>query len=241
MTRILSLLAATAIVAFAALIALPAFAAPAKLKEQMVDPVYKISNGNGLCSASAIKLGKEDFLLTAAHCVDSSSYQYIVAEVRDDTPDHKLITASQIFYDVIRSDTKKDLALVKVRDPFFKPLTAVIADKLLVDEGSDIWVVGYPLGATRTITKGMFNEKETQDFGNGMQTKYRASANMTNGNSGGMLAQFNDITGNYELIGVSSMKYNHSEFMGLFVTLDDIREFLRLDVGKTVTYSIDQR
>ena len=99
-----------------------------------------------------------------------------------------------------------------------------------------MWVIGYPLAVTRTITSGLFNGYQTDKFDGSSET-----TNMTNGNSGGMLAQFNDVTGNYELIGVSSMKYNRSEFMGLFVTLDDVREFLRLDVGQSKSTKIDER
>ena len=238
MKRILSLLAVVALVAFAALIALPAYAAPAKIKTQMVDPVVKIDED---CSATNIKLQDGYYLLTAAHC--SRGEGFVVVDIRMTDKPRKLLSYKQLFYDTVRTDTQKDLALLKVRDPAYKPgAVADIAGQLLVDEGSTVWVIGYPLAVTRTITSGLFNGYQTDKFdGSSETTKFRASANMTNGNSGGMLAQFNDITGNYELIGVSSMKYNRSEFMGLFVTLDDVREFLRLDVESVKSNKIDER
>jgi S1-C subfamily serine protease len=239
MTRIHSLLAAAAIIAFLALLALPAYAKPTQIKEQMVDPVVKIDED---CSGTNVKLKDGKFILTAAHCTTDRGEGFVVAEIRTTDKDHKLLSYKKIFYDTVRFDSDKDLALLKVRDPEYDPPAATIAEKLLVDEGSNIWVIGYPLAVTRTITVGLFNGYQSDKFhGPKETTKYRASANMTNGNSGGMLAQHNDASGNYELIGVTSMKYNANEFMGLFVTLDDIRDFLRLDVGKTATYSIDQR
>lgn len=205
---------------------IPAMSGENIIKTQLIDGVVKIDED---CSATNIELNKEIFQLTAAHCTKDRGEGFIVVEIRN-TKDHQILSYKKLFYDTVRWDEKKDLALLKVRDPDYKPSTVKVADKLLVDEGSPVWVVGYPLALTRTTTIGLFNGYQTGPFHSEKETtKFRASPNVDGGNSGGVLAQFNEASQKFELIGVTSMKYRSNEFMNLFVTLDDIREFLRIN------------
>lgn len=225
--------------AFAAVLLLATQTFAGTIKEDIINPVVKIDEQ---CSASFIEVKKELFLLTAAHCTTSGGEGFVVTEVRSNDDD-KMISYKKVFYDTVRFDKTIDLALLKVRDPDYLAPTVIVADKLLVDEGDAVWTVGYPLGFTRTITVGMFNGKQTAKFlgGNEELTLYRASSNLDGGNSGGMLAQYNKETDTYELIGVTSMKFNKNEFMGLYVTLKNIRKFLRLDLDKSSSTLIDLR
>ena len=204
------------------------------LKVDAILPVYKIDQG---CSAVAIKINKDVRLLTAAHCTKGNTEGYLDIETRDE--DFKMISIDRRFYEVLKSDVAVDLALLKIRDPLFVPVTASIAEKVLVDEGDDVWTVGYPLGATRTVTKGLFNGFQIDQFrSTSFIDMFRASPNIDGGNSGGGLFQKNEDK--YELIGITSMKYNANNHMGLYVTLDDIHKFVRF-VKVDNTHKLDAR
>lgn len=210
--------------------------AASQIKTEIIDPVVKINEN---CSASWVKLAAGYRLLTANHCVSGDREGFVVDEIRN-TKDHKLLSYRQLMFDVERTDGKSDLALLKVRDETYVPAaTVTIAEKLFLEEGDDVFIVGYPHAMTRTVTKGLFNGFQTIDDMN--RTFYRSSANATGGNSGGAVAQFNPETFKYEQIGVTDMKYNDNEFMTLITTLEDIRSFLRLDLEKPKSMKIDER
>jgi S1-C subfamily serine protease len=86
------------------------------------------------------------------------------------------------------------------------------------------------LGWIRTITRGVFNEYQNIDPNNHKKNNdvyYRATASVNFGSSGGGL--FQPVGEGYELIGITSMKVRGTDFMNLFVPLENIRDFLRLE------------
>lgn len=205
------------------------------VKTDMLDPVVKINDN---CSAEGVNTPEGKRLLTAAHCATNKEGTFF-QETRND--EGKVIKRTFYTFDVIRTDTMKDLGLLKVRDESYEIKTVNLAEKILVEEGDDVWTVGYPLAFTRVITEGLYNQPLIVDVNNDQKEdlRLRASPGLDGGNSGGVLFQKNGDK--YEQIGVTSMKFRDNDFMGIYIPLKDIREFLRMDVGKSTSHLIDQR
>lgn len=209
------------------------------LNDQAISPVVRINEN---CSAVVIDLPNQTNarLLTAKHCVEGKKEGFLDQEVFDGK---KLVKSTKYYFEVDRTGLGTvDLALLTVRDSGFKSPTAHIADKLTLEEGDTVWTVGYPLGFTRTITQGLYNGVQVlgEELTRGEAILVtRASSNIDGGNSGGGLFQKNGE--NFELIGTTSMKFNANEFMGMYVTLNDIREFLYLNTKPSNFTKIDDR
>jgi S1-C subfamily serine protease len=220
MTRNLTFYAVLAAVTMMALaFAVPAFAGG--LKTQALDPVIKINQScsGTIISSKANATGKvKTQILTAKHCMKGKEGQLNI----EFTERGKPIKDVNVWYDKDREDYKSDLAVITLRDTETIYPTATIASDELVELGDEVVVVGFPKALIKTMTRGLFTgyqEIEGDPY-------YRATASVTGGNSGGALFQKNGDK--FELIGVTSMKYRDSEFMNLFVPLQEIQEFLRI-------------
>lgn len=222
MKRILPIAAlSVALIMFAVAFAIPAFAADPKLKAQAIEPVVKINQN---CSGTIISSDKGDDgkvktqILTAKHCIKGSDGQLNIEVTDRGRP----IYDKNIWYDVDRKSSSDDIALITLRDTGTVYPSATIANDELVELGDEVYVIGFPRALVKTLTRGLFSGyQEIKGV-----TLYRATPAMTFGNSGGALFQKNGD--NFELIGVTSMKYGDSEFMNLFVPLKEIQEFLRI-------------
>lgn len=220
-------IAATAFILFVVLLAGGAFAQErdAQFYSQAVDPVVQIDKD---CSAVAFEQGEDaTYLVTALHCKNSTS-GVVNLEVKNR---QKVISATDIVYDVLRTDPKQDLMTIKTRTRL-NVNTVVIAhtDPL---EGQKAWAVGYPLGRTRTIVDGYTGQWESVDadlnfddaFGNN-RALLRATPPITGGNSGGALFVKNGS--NYELVGISDAGATNFGEAAFFVPQDAIREIVDL-------------
>ena len=230
--RNLAILAVIAMSVFAFfLLKFPAFAAEPNLKTQALAPVVKINQScsGTIISSEADKDGKvKTQILTAKHCIKGKYGQLNIETTERGRP----IKDVNVWYDNDREDYKTDLAVVTLRDTETVYPVATIAAEELVELGDEVVVVGYPRALIKTVTRGLFSGYQVINDA----TVYRATAALTYGNSGGALFQKNGD--NFELIGVTSMKYRDSEFMNMFVPLQEIQEFLRLKPTKvTVTLS----
>lgn len=219
----------------AMLLASPSIAAD--MKTEMLEPTVKINEN---CSATMVDLGREgDFLLTARHCVRGEKEGFTSFVKYDGA---KMISESRVYFDVLQESSKRDLALLKLREDLDIPAVKV-AEELKVEEGEDVWVVGYPLAMTRTVTKGLYNGEQvilkSQASLEEDTVFYRSSPAVTGGNSGGGMYQL--VDGKYELVGVTSMGIRSVEHMSMFVPVEDIRSFLNLDVVKPDSMEIDNR
>lgn len=219
---------ALAVIAFLAL-TFPALAVDANLKTQAIEPVVKINqNCSGtIVSSEADATGKvKTQILTAKHCMKGKE-GVLNIEFRDRG---RPIRDVNVWYDLDRSSFKDDLSVVTLRDIETVYPAAIIANEERVELGTEVYVIGFPRATIKTLTRGLFSGYQIIDE----RPLYRATPAMTYGNSGGALFQKNGD--NYELIGVTSMKYRDSEFMNLFVPLHEIQEFLRIKpVDVTIT------
>ena len=200
-----------------------------QIKTEIIEPVVKI---NDSCSAVHVDIPQTgDFYLTAKHCVVGDKEGYFTTERRDGA---KLLEEKKNYFEVERQSGSRDLALLKMREPTNLP-KATIAENIKVDEGDEVWAVGYPLAWTRTITEGLYNGTQVlgEDIGSKEDIEFiRSSPPIAGGNSGGGLFQKNPDNGKFELIGVTSMGARSATHVSLWVPLKDIREFLNLKVDK---------
>lgn len=92
----------------------------------------------------------EDGVITAAHVVDKSNTVKILCEDGDDT----------IVFDgdVVRKDTLKDLALIKVKNDFEKPVklpSVKFNASFPVKPATVVYAIGNSLGFSRSISQGI--------------------------------------------------------------------------------------
>ncbi|MBN1627922.1 MAG: DegQ family serine endoprotease [Deltaproteobacteria bacterium] len=106
---------------------------------------------------------------------------------------------------VIGTDSKTDLALIKIEDAKdLKPLTLGDSDKLEVGD----WVVaiGNPFGLDNTVTAGIVSAKYRRSLGTASYEDYiQTDAAINQGNSGGPLMNTNG-----EVIGINSSIYSQT-------------------------------
>lgn len=213
---------------------LPTFGVASTLKQTAIETVVKINNN---CSAVAINHNGKLKLLTANHC--AKGVGVINFETRNEK--REIVSIVESFYTVEKTVVENDLSLLVPRDQTLKISTAIVAEDLLVDEGDQVWTVGYPMNFSRVVTTGLFNQELTAKFINGVEkTRFRASPDIEGGNSGGGMFQYNPKTDKYELIGITSMKMRINNHMGIYTSLSDIRDFLRF-VKIDNTHKLDAR
>lgn len=134
------------------------------------------------------KAGQQMFVLTAAHVVSAilkENKQPCVSTAYD-TGNH-LMTVYKI-------DKDKDLALLSSKERVKKNGPYVNIATYAPNIGDSVWVIGAPLGADRTVTRGIISNFKSDK----KKALYRTTADTFFGNSGG--GMFND---NGELVGVA--------------------------------------
>jgi V8-like Glu-specific endopeptidase len=194
--------------------------------KQALSPVYKIISSQRTCSATSVKIKgvpeEMNTLLTAKHCIDPNNPRgkLIVETVTEDFE-----TTRYYDFNVVLVSKTSDLAGITVQDRSLHTDKAEIAEVYQTFEGDEVFSVGYPLGASRTVTRGFLGQKERIMHPSGeLKLMQRASTLVDSGMSGGPLYQ-KTATG-YEIIGVASTKSQTNNFMNHFVTLADIKKFI---------------
>lgn len=209
------------------LISSPAMTAPEAFKTDMINPVFSL-NGQA-CTATVFESRRDEDglvttkLLTAQHCVSGKSVGRVDMNSYDE--DLNMTEERRVIYDVKKQNRGYDLAVIQLRDTTNLYPVAKIADKIKVELGDPTWVVGYPLGGKKTMTTGLFGGVQRFPIGQIDATKkyLRSTAQISPGNSGGPLFQFNKATLDYEIIGVTSMGIPQIAHVGLYVTLDKVQ------------------
>jgi serine protease Do len=145
---------------------------------------------------SGFLISADGYILTNAHVVDGASDVYVTLR------DKREFKAK-----VIGSDTRTDVALLKVDASNLPALTLGDSDKIRAGE----WVlaIGSPFGLENTVTAGIISAKsrDTGDYLPLIQTDVAVNP----GNSGGPLINMQG-----EVIGINSQIYSRSGgFMGI--------------------------
>jgi S1-C subfamily serine protease len=231
-----------ALAALAFFVSAHAFADPSpallKLHEQALVPSVMLEMGDGSsCSGTVIysepnpEAPKEitTYILTALHCVKDEPTEPLRVEVP--TYDKMLVQTGSVTYraDVYARSWKSDSALLVLKDQttHFEHVAKIAPPDEALYEGEDTWAVGYPLGTSRTITRGVYAPTYAIKLDAGKLADYdRATNDIAPGSSGGGLFHLN-TAGDYELIGTTTAGYRGAPFMGLYTGVASIQDFLK--------------
>lgn len=196
---------------------------------------------NGNCSATLIHSKRDEksgdvltVFLTAKHCVEDSrdTLQYLDMPVYQEG---RVVKRDRYTAKVKGRSWKYDLALIELLDKqtWFEK-TATISRSLDVPNlGSEVVVLGYPLGLQLTVTAGLFGSLESIDFPKPNTEFYRATPDIVGGNSGGGMFIANK-EGDYELIGVSAAAHQIYSHISLYVPTYAIHEYLKVALPAAV-------
>lgn len=168
---------------------------------------------SGRSHGSAVIIGDEK-LLTNAHVVDSSSR----VEVRRAGSDtwHRA--------SVVHVSEASDLAMLEVAgEEFFEDSKPADLTKE-VDFGSDVLVVGFPIGGSSvSVTSGVLSRSEVTDYAYSYmyQESYQIDAAVNSGNSGGA------VFSKGKLIGISFQGIDEADNIGYAIPVSVIQQFLK--------------
>lgn len=168
--------------------------------EDTYNSVVVVYTDTGVGSGFSIK---ENIIITNAHVV---GYNKKVAI--------NLYDGTTIKGNVIKTDSEKDLALIKV-DKTITPLS-INSDNLSI--GKEVYAIGAPKDMPYTMTKGIISALNRKL---GQNTYIQIDASINSGNSGGPLV---DDDGN--VIGVITLKASDAEGIGFAINTKDINNFI---------------
>lgn len=195
---------------------------------------------NGNCSATLIHSKRDDVtgevstvFLTAKHCVTGNK-----TDMNVDLPvyqGNRIVKKDRYIARLRGEYFDGDLALVELRDrqTFFAKVAKISPDKPALFMGEDVWTVGYPLGMSLTITKGLFGAIETSDYDKPGAEYFRATPDIAGGNSGGAMYHM-DAKGDYVLLGVTSARARSDSFIGLYTPIEVIHKYLKVALPEAV-------
>lgn len=213
-----------------------------KMNEQMFLPSVQLGNSSteSFCSGTFVQSERDQvsgevktFILTAKHCVedrpDGSDVSVVVHNYNNANREINAVDYKAIVYG---KSYKSDLALLKLKDKdkFFTNIAKIApADTKLVF-GQDVWVVGYPLGLSQTMTSGTLGRVETVEAFNSISRSkefYRSTPDIAPGNSGGAMFQKN-AKGDYEVIGVATGAIRGFTYINFYSPVEEINDYLKV-------------
>lgn len=170
--------------------------------ENAYESVVVIFSGNALGSGYAIT---ENCILTNAHVIDNEQSITVM------TYSGSCYPAS-----VIGINQDEDIAVLDVSEASFPYL--IPGDFTALQTGDDIYAIGAPNGMAYTLTKGTVSAKERIiDH----KAFIQIDAAINEGNSGGPL-----LNESGQLIGMNTLKLNHSEGIGFAIPITRILFYL---------------
>lgn len=193
--------------------------------------VLGVNNVSELGLGSGVIISTNGYILTNEH-VSGNKYStcYITLE------NGKILTGN-----VVWSDEKLDLAIIKVNQKF--SYSATLGDSENIQIGENVYAIGNPIGVEfqRTVTSGIisatnrtitFEENGEKIY---MDSLIQTDATINPGNSGGPLL---NIYG--EIIGINTVKITSAEGIGFAVPINIIKPILnKLDTkGEFIEASI---
>ena len=158
---------------------------------------------------SAFLISNSGYLLTNHHVVGGSKYVKL-----------KWSNGAETVGEVVRSDVRRDVALIKT-DPGGRPPLALRSGP--VQQGEPVFAIGTPLqdALQNTMTKGIVSA-ERVDHG----LRYiQSDAGVTHGNSGGPLL---DQKGSVIALTVSGIEAGQAEGLNFFIPIDEALKALAL-------------
>jgi S1-C subfamily serine protease len=136
---------------------------------------------------SGFLISSDGYLLTDQHVVGESRYVRV-----------KFVTGREVNGEVVRSDRRRDVALVKLENDIYPHLP--LGESSRVQPGADVFAIGTPLAENfgQTVTKGIVSGYGDEE---GLRI-LRSDVSVHRGNSGGPL-----LDGSGVVIGLSVSGY----------------------------------
>jgi len=172
--------------------------------------VVTVYAGDGL--GSGFFIGTGGYLLTNEHVVREAKFVKI-----------KFVTGGEVVGEVVRTNKRRDVALVKTEPTQIHPLPVRLKDVGIAEE---VYAIGSPLEFAGTVSKGIVSSIRDVEG----QTVIQSDTNIQVGNSGGPLV---DAMGN--VVGISTWKImpNGQETgLNFFVPISDAIEQLGISISR---------
>ncbi len=175
-------------------------------------------------TGSGVIFNSEGYILTNHHVIENSG-RYVI-EVNNN--------AGKVSYDaeLVIVDKDNDIAILKIKDPDFKPLSLQYAFKENghVDVGAPVFTIGYPhalsgMGKEAKFTDGRVSSKTGY---NGNLNSFQTSIPVQPGNSGGPV--FNS---DGQLIGLVNATFKEADNVSYVIRLNYIKNLIELMPEKT--------
>lgn len=230
--------------AFAAVLAIVFFfiafraeaADPATMQRQALSVTWQLNED---CSATLVHSaydykaeGIRTTFLTAKHCVDFNRQMFIDRPVYQDG---RVVKKERYIAKLRGKHFKYDLALVDLIDSktHFPEVAKIAPKDGMPPMGAQVFTVGYPVGWSLTVTSGLFGALETIDFPHVGAEYFRATPDIAGGSSGGGMYRLTG-SGDFELIGVASAKHRDFSYIGFYVPIYAIHEYLSVALPDAV-------
>jgi S1-C subfamily serine protease len=156
-------------------------------------------------------------VMTAAHVVQTA-----------DLVEVQFVTGEAIYANVIASDPSRDLALLELEREPMDIVPARLGDSDVADVGSQVFVVGAPLGLTHSLTVGYLSARRSGEAAGGTLADdvviLQTDAAINQGNSGGPMFNMDG-----EVIGIVSYIMSQSggfEGLGFAIASNTARNVL---------------
>lgn len=185
--------------------------------------VVLVVTKEGLGSGSLI--GSDGTILTNAHVVQG--YTRVAVVFKPQQEGSEPTKSDAVLADVIKVDTIKDLALLRVSSTprQISPIKFGAMDSVSV--GQDVHAIGHPTGEAWSYTKGIVSQVRPNYVWSAENEPHTATVIQTQtpinpGNSGGPL-----LDDSATLIGVNSFKAADTENVNFAISVEDVQSFLR--------------
>lgn len=209
-----------------------------KMRDQMLGVSAQINDN---CSSTLIysdrdkETGKvQTLFLTAKHCVEGASDKDMMVDIPV-YQSNRIVKKERYIGRVKAQSYKVDLAIIELKDTetYFKATAELASPDDEVWIGEQTWTVGWPEARALTITTGLLGPLETIDFPKAGSEYHRASSPMAGGNSGGGMYR-KTAAGDYELLGVTVVRSRAENFIGYYVTAQQIHDFLKISAPQAI-------
>mgnify|MGYP003583059875 CR=1 FL=1 len=183
------------------------------------------SSNNEKSSGTGFAISSNGYIVTNHHVIDKAKSIEVKGVNGNFT--------RKLNVELVVSDEKNDLAIIKINDPSFSSLGSIpySVRQGVADVGENVFVLGYPLtssmGEEVKLTNGIVSSKT--GFQGDIST-YQISAPVQPGNSGGPLF---DKNGN--LIGVVNAKHTMAENAGYAIKFNYVKNLIEL-LPQTISF-----
>ncbi len=182
-----------------------------RFQEQNIPPLQALGSG--------VIISKDGYIVTNYHVVKDADE--IIVTING--------SAKELTAEVIGTDAKSDLAVIKVDADDLKPITMGSSKNLKV--GDVVFAIGNPFGVGQTITQGIISAQHKNSMGiNEYENFIQTDASINPGNSGGALVDSRGV-----LIGINSAIISRSggnNGIGFAIEVDMVKNIAKKLIEK---------